>query len=341
MIAEKDLVFFADSGKTYHAAITSASANDTSNRANEMVRAITATLDGTSFLTKTMRLAASLAPDEYVLHSAMSMDDFQSIPDLLQQKAALYDLMSWLREAVKAKERIQDGLVQTSFNEWAKEQGITLPDEDAVRPGGDMPQVPEKYTEPSRDELLGMLSATERSRYLSLLAYVSVLGKYIGEYTENGKQNTGAYLAARKEALKRMTAPVEETGTGQDTKIYKYSQSIPPEKVDEMYYMLQQEHREIQKELNGMYSKMEKEGTRLLTERVTAYETAMAQYHARMDAWLAERKQRSEQYNMQMEELREQFAAWKREQSGINQNRKIIIPDRLATIYDRVSRMGK
>ena len=334
-IAEKDLVFFAAPGAE-QPALTSASALSVSNNANELVREINAQLGGVNFLNMTMVLASG--GQVYNVKKGIGKTDLESLTLLLEQKAELYDLVSWIQEGIKAKSRIQDLINKESMESWAQDNGKTIP----VLNTEDIPcpVMPTKYAEPDKDELLGFLSPEERSRYFSLLSKVSVISKFIGEYTEHGMKHTGAMLDARKDLLFRMQHPIEEKGAGADTKVYTYSPSVDPVDVETVYFSLQARHREYQKELNGMMARMEKEGNRVLTERIAEYEKARLKYDADLKEYELARSSRTKEYWRAKDILQEEFSAWKRKESETNQQRRIVIPARLLDVYNTVNQVA-
>ena len=112
-------------------------------------------------------------------------------------------------------------------------------------------------------------------------------------------------------------------GTGRDTLLYTRKPSIDPEEVDDMFMMLQQKHREYQAELNSIKYEMELEVQNHNVSVDLKYQEAMRTYYNAQKVADAALKVKIE------------------EAVKVASDLKIIIPDSLKPIYDKVQAIGK
>lgn len=230
--------------------------------------------------------------------------DLTSIKDSLNTVSQCHALEAWLREAIKEKKVMYDEFSRTySIGVWAKEKGIELP------------VCPNKNITPTEDNILENLPEKERLRYLSLEASAAVIGKFI--------HLRGPYNTARKELAKAKNAPYKTEGTGQEMTIYKYLPTMSEEAVDQNFFELQSKHREIQAQLNKIKYEAEQEALRLANEDEKRFSDEYQRYSSEYTPLLSE-------YNLYKQNELNRLAAL-----------KIIIPDELKPIYDRINKLGK
>lgn len=213
-------------------------------------------------------------------------------------------LEAWLREAIKEKKAVYDEFNRTcSIGVWAKEKGIELP------------VCPNKNITPSEDELLENLPEKERLRYLTLEAEAAVIGKFI--------HPRGPYNEARKNLAKAKSAPYKTEGSGQEMTIYRYIPTIPEATVDRNFFELQAKHREIQAQLNKIKYEAEQKALQLANEEEKRYSDEYQRYSAEYTPLLSE-------FNLHKQNELNHLASL-----------KIVIPDELKSIYDRINKLGK
>ena len=167
----------------------------------------------------------------------------------------------------------------------------------------------------TEDDYIASLNIKQRNRYYYLDTICAVLGNYI--------HPNGAYSKARKKLREVMNNPITISGSGRDAIIYTSSQSIDFDVVEDMFMALQQEYRGYQAELNSMKHQME------IAIQEDSRKKSLA-YQEKFAAW-----------SYEMEKLNTELKIKKDKALVDAQNLKIIIPDSLKPIYDRVKDLGK
>lgn len=294
---KKDMIFFSEDGK----GLTSTSANYVANLAKEMIRDIETTLSELKLYSTTVTLINGERPN--VLNEGSDDDDVESVVSLLHRSAEAKSLIAWLREAIKAKERLLQEAKSQTLAEYAKANGIELREE---------PKRGEVLTE---DEYYASKSIDERCRYYSLETLAATLGKAI--------HPGGEFADARKELQSKGKKPHDVEGTGRDTLIYTYTPTASEEVVEDVYFRLQQQYRDVQSRLNSMKFECEK--------AIKESEVAVSTEHAKALAeWTNERRlldvRLAEYINRRTKELA---------------SLRIRIPQSLEEIYEKVSGLGK
>ncbi len=294
---KKDLIFFASDGK----GLTSTSANHIANMAKEMIRTLETELQGMVFYSTEVALIGN----DNINTLSIGSDDstVKATADKLFRIARAKSLIAWLREAIKAKERLIKETEALTIQDFAKSAGIEIP------------EAP-KYSEPlTEDEYYASLSLQERNRYYELETLAAVLGKEI--------HPGGSFADARDNLARRMANPHDVKGDGRDTLIYSYRPTVSADVVESVYFDLQKLYREAQAKLNAIKYECEKAvreaGIRAQTEFTKATE-----------AW-----------NARMEDIRNRRAEYIRKKTKEYGDMKITIPYSLDGIYTEVSRLGK
>lgn len=293
----KNEIFFGENG------LSSTSANYIANLAKESCQAIDKELENINFVTSYIKLLDSSAP-EYLLEEGTDESTLHSLVFKLQEKAELQSLIAWLREAIKAKEALSSSLRRDfELEDFCKLKNYQLPIS------------PEHNHVLTEDEYYGSLSIKERNRYYELETLCAVLGKFI--------HPKGTFSIRREDLNTIVRKPRRTTGNGKETSIYTYRPSVSPDEVNEVFFSLQNKHREYQAELNGIKHKcelaieksQEEENNRYLAE----YETYRTVYNA----------------------LVNEMTAYKNEEAARIRNLKIVIPNNLKDIYAKVASLGK
>ena len=116
---KKDEIFFAESG------LTTTSANHIANIAKEMYSNLESELQQVSFYDESVSLLSggSIA----IVNKGITPDALKDIPASLKCIADLKSLIAWLREAIKAKERLIKEASSKDFAELAAELGVEIP----------------------------------------------------------------------------------------------------------------------------------------------------------------------------------------------------------------------
>lgn len=292
---EKDKIFFAESG------LTTTSANYVANLAKEAYQATEEELDNLKFYSVIISVIG--ASDSRVIRKGDSAEVLDTINTKLHEIAQLKSLIAWLREAIKAKERLIKEACALDTEECCKALGL------------EYPKTP--YEEPfmTEEDYLATLTVKERNFYLELDTKCAVIGSYI--------HPNGHFSQERKRLNSIIAEPYEVTGTGRDTLIREKVPSINPEEADEAFFSLQQLYRSYQATLNSLKHQMEMAIN-------NDEQTKKAEYIKKATV-----------YNNAVDLINEKVAEYRKSKILEAQNLKITIPNSLLAIYNSVSKMGK
>lgn len=282
--------------------LTSTSANTCANLAKELYQHLEEELQGFSLCNESISLlGTNMLPTQYATGKDSAF--LESLPDKLKTIAELKSLIAWLREAIKARKTLASELEDVGLEDWCNSQDI------------EYPQQPVKSHVLTEDEYYGSLGIKERNAYYMLETKCAVIGKFIHE---NGR------LSAER---RKLTVVIENPNilreNGRDTTVIHRQPSVTVEQVDKIFFELQAKHREYQASLNAVKHKCELAIEQSQIEADTKYKADYAEYYAR--------------YN----ELLGRFTEWKHQQTVAIQKLKIIIPDNLKQVYEKVSALGK
>lgn len=280
-------IYFGTSG------ITSTSANTVANWAKEYVKNIPTM----SFVNKYISLIGD-SHKELVSSGINNIDTA-----FLKKKAKAYSLIAWIREAIKAKEKLIKEIETLGLEEYCVLKGITYPQE----PVEDHILTEEEYWDSK--------STKERNRYYELETSLSVLGKFI--------HPEGNFANARDYLQDKINNPIDVSDNGRDTIITRYEPSISLKDVESKFFELQAKHRELQSQLNAMKYECEKACIQSETEVKTKYQK---EYNT---------------YNTLRSKLYADLSKYKRDQVNEIIKLKIIIPETLQEIFKEVSQLGK
>lgn len=293
----KNLIFFVKEGR----GLTSTSANHIANMAKEMVRITEQKLASMKFFTTEVALIGN--DTRTLLSSGDREECLAAVPGMISQIGKANSLIAWLREAIKAKETLINDTECLSIDDFAKQEGIEIPKQ------------PEKETALTSDDYLAGLSLDERNRYYCLEAMAAALGKEI--------HPDGNFAKARMELTSKTNSPNSVEGDGRDTLIYSYYPSIDADKVEEVYFKLQDQYRDVQSKLNLMKSELERAVTESKVKTASEYSQRLADWNSEMSLI---RARHSEHIRKKVKE----YGAL-----------KITIPETLEEIYQAVSHLGK
>lgn len=297
--------------------LTSTSANYISNMAKELVKTINI-FDGISF-ENILAEDFSKTGASRQIQSGITPEEFADLEKNLEIKAKLNSLISWFREAIKARESQLEQTERYSFTEWMQEvKGI-----DDLNFGEVIPEYDsKKFHLISEAEYIEQnFSVKEMNRYFYLQNMCSTLGKFV--------HPNGVYARAKEEIAKKdKTSYIKETHSSNI--LYTVTSSIPIQEIDEKFFQLQDKQREYQKQFNEMKFAVEKAVTKYNDERKAEEQTLsaeIAEINARISA-------KSAQY-------KKEFFQWKVDELNRLRSLKIIIPNDLIKIYEYVSSYGK
>lgn len=294
---KKDMIFFSPDGE----GLTSTSANHIANMAKEMIRNLDSSVANLVFYTTEVSLIG--VDSRNVLQQGSTDADVLSVAGRLRIIAQAKSLIAWLREAIKARERLINEAESLTLEDYAKEKGITLEKE------------PEMGTALTEDDYYASLSLDERNRYYELETLAAVIGEEI---------HPGGHFAEARAALtERFSKPHEVKGDGRDTLIYTFTPSVSDAIVEDTYFSLQKQYREAQARLNSIKYDCRKAVMESEVKVKTEYAEAMKRHNAERRLLEAEL---AKDIRKRVKEIAEY---------------RIIIPASLKNIFDDVSRLGK
>ena len=175
--------------------------------------------------------------------------------------------------------------------------------------------VPKEETPLTVNDVIGEMSIKERNRYFQLETFCSTIGKFIHQ--------DGVFNKERNKLHDVTVAPYSTSGEGANMVVYAYAPTISPEAVDDKFAYLQQLYRENQAQLNSIKHQIETIVLKDSTEKNERYKVAYDEYH---------RKDLARSLEIQNKRAAEIQRI---------SNLKIIIPDSLKQIFEKVQSYGK
>lgn len=288
-------VFLADTG------ITSTSANHLANIAQETIVGHEAQLSLINFVSTTLDIIGSPAHSGKLVAQGYTEKQVQNVPRLLGEVAEMNAFCAWVREAIKAKEREQQAVLNTTFEQWCKLEGHTIPEY----------PYDEKVSE---EEIVAELNIKERNRYLRLEAFAATIGKFI---------HSGRELSKAREQLKEaINKPYATQGEGASTLIYHHAPSVDEATVEELFFSLQQLHREKERELNQIKWTIKQRLNEVRLERIDTLRARQAKV------------------NEEIQRLQAEFGRWQTKEHARVSKLKIAIPDELKPTLERLNEIA-
>ena len=297
---EKNLVFFKKENEE-GVALTSTSANHIANLAKEHIQGIETFLNNLNFYKVDMSLVGSSSCN--TIQMGESSEILSQLQSLLEQVSQAKSLIAWLREGIKAKEKLMRECQSISINDWCQQNDIILPKQPSYNP---------VLTE---EEYYNSLSIKERNRFYQLETEAAVLGKYI--------HPDGHLSNARKQLKDIIQHPHKVDGKGRDALIYTYTPTVNIGEVDNTFFELQKKHREVQAQLNSIKYSCEQAINESTTKVNSDYMDALRKYESEIKPIYA------------------LFKKYKEEKSQEYSRLKIVIPNSLLGIFNIVNSLGK
>ena len=292
---EKDKIFFAEQG------LTTTSANYVANLAKESYQALERELALVKFYSLKVGLLGS--NDAKALRQGVSNTFLKTLEVKLKEIASYKSLIAWLREAIKAKERLIKEAQELSNGEITDILGI------------EYVCSPNRYERLTSDDVVGSWNIKQRNRYYYLDTVCSVIGSYI--------HPDGTFARQRNELLEVLVENHKVEGSGRDMVIYTKTPSVNPSLVEDTFFALQNSYREFQAELNSMKHSIE---TTLQEDDRTKSLKEQEEYN---------------QYSVKYAKMCKQCEIYKNEAIAKAQALKITIPDSLKAVYSKVQSKGK
>ena len=288
-------VFFGEGG------LTSTSANHIANMAKELIANLETTMNDLSFVNCAVSIIGS---NEYTMVKRGNVsEELLAIPENLRLIAEAKSLIAWIREAIKAKQKLTDETMKMDEDGFVRDFYAERP----IKPT--MEHVI------TADEWISQLNVKDRYTIYDLQTKAAVIGKMVHQ---NGPLNE-----ARKELTEKLRNDHKISGDGRDTLIYTYKPTVTTVAVEEVFFELQKKHREIQAELNGWLHKAEVVVQKDEVEKTERYNLAISKY------------------NEDRQKLQEHLFEWKKNRIDEIGKLKIIIPKDLREIYTKVKNLGK
>ena len=275
-------------------ALTATSANHIANLAKEAYERLEAKLENTSFIKETIQVIGSTAETTVKLSTAGLIS---LAPDVLEEIYEYKSLIAWLREAIKEKENL-----------FKKNRDYKS--EEYIQHINNRP-VCEEYL--SQEDIINSWTVKEQEEYLSLETKCAVIGKYI--------HPNGPLSKAKTVLSKRINNPVTTECSGRDTIIRKYYPECTEEEVNNLFFKLQNTHREYQAQLNGIKHKIDIALREDMQKKDEAFKLALEEYNKKASELLVADKLYRDNKHKEIEAL------------------KIVIPNRLKPIYDKLNSM--
>ena len=280
--------------------LSQSEANHTANISKEIAETVSGEISGMSLFKKTLNDTFGKTAYNFVKR----VDDLKT---KCMEEGKIYALSAWLREGIKAKATMLAMILSAS----AEDLGFATNGE---------PEQPILEETPQEADMINGLSIADRAEYLTCEAKAAHIGK---------KVHSKGLIPQWKHQL-AMQQPVEFIqGTNAHMRI-DIEQIISLKEVDELFYELQKEHREVESRLNYykamLHNLFNQEVARINSanaEVIEAYRTKQADYRTRYEvsSKLAEAKR----------------ALLLKEISDL----KVIIPDSLQETLDYVQSYSK
>lgn len=292
---KKDITFFGENG------LTTTSANHIANLCKEAYKALEDALKRVCFYTTKVKLLGSDTSD--TLKKGSNIYFLEEVESKLMRISKLKSLIAWLREAIKAKDRLIAEAKALSDTEIAASMNI------------EMPERPDELDRLSEDDIISSWSIKKRNRYYYLDTICATIGSYI--------HPAGEFAEARAALIKVLSEPCEFSGCGRDMVLKIYEPTAKLEDVEKTMFSLQNKYREVQAELNSLKHEIE---LALQEDERTK---------------LAQEQSEYSEYRAKMLETQAKIKVFREQAIAKAQALKIVIPDSMKDIFTEVSQMGK
>lgn len=296
-----DVYFSADEG------LTSASANHIATMANIFATERKQAVSGLClWQTEVQVIGSDVKTITQVPHDCLS-DIPQAVEDISKANA----LTAWLREAVKEREAAINHVNANGTGYWAVKLGWTIPTAPAK------PTAPEVNFNDRKQVLGAGFTLKEHYRYVELLSTLAVYGEFI--------HDKGLLTRQRNRLADIRNHPTEVEKGGRDTIITTYQTVATDDQLNAVYAQLQAEYRKLQAEKNGSEAKWTRLAMNYQVAKKTEYDEQMRRYNHDCDA-----------YRAAMQELESRVNDWKREECDRLASLKIVIPNAMRPVYERI-----
>lgn len=295
--------FFAAEGDK---GMTSTSANKLANLAKERNREDMLYVDSVRFVKEEMSLLTNPS-EKVILSEGMKGDstEFTKIKEAMTRVARFNSFISWVREAIKAKDTMISKVRITTLTEWCKKNNI------------DLPKVPLNNVEEELEEnrAASKIGIEDMARYFIAESKASVLGQSI--------HPDGSIARARRDLMEAGVRHSYREGEGKDMVITTVTQTADINEVTDFYMNLQSDWRHAESIINQSKSEWEQADGELRLQLTNEYNKKLREHE-----------------NM-MARIKSDWEKWKLEEVRRIGKLKIRIPKALQPVLDELLALGK
>lgn len=245
---KQDYIFFGEEG------ITSTSANFIANNAKEAYKPLEKKLENLRFYSE--KIGTVSTPDTQTLKNGTK--DLGFIEEYIKRIGNMNALIAWLREAIKAKDRLIKEVAASTYADY----GIEVPVE------------PKMEASISSDEYISTWNIKKRFRYY----YVKAMCSTYGDHIHPGD----AIAQAREWLIDKMENPAFLSTNDYSAILHTFTPTVSLEEVDSKYMELQQTYREYQAELNSYNHEVQTAVENDALEKSAKYDREYAEYTAQV-----------------------------------------------------------
>ena len=340
-----DNIYFGDAG------MTSTSANHVANMAKESVRHLMNELDGVSFYSTKVGLLSGGEPKQSRVGN--TPDQLDNTLYKLNIIGEAHALIAWLREAIKARERllaevkdmtlagycktvlggVEVPKADTNITDWMKEKSYTKPDIN-----GEFPDVEYKrgfgvlvsplvlfckkfgLTMPAEVKRQDPMTVDDYMAGLSVkdrnrMLLLEAKAAVIGKFIhEDGKLDK-----ERKSLREVLSHPVGTHGEGASMLIYQFEPTVTQEYADDMFFRLAAEHRAMQAELNGMLAERDRAIEADKQAKAAEFQKASADFSREMSVLQDKLSAYLMEEQRKLSKMQDEYNAWSMEQKNRHQ----------------------
>ncbi len=337
-----DYIYFGENG------LTNTSANHVANMAKESIKNVASELEAISFYSMTVSLISGGTRQQAKIGS--TREHLDGVLKSLETVGEANALIAWLREAIKARERllteVKDMTLETYCRDilggvempqpdknilyWIEAHGYTLPDVNGEFPGvntnriiGNAVSRIENYckkfgltmpTQPKKEEAMteDQYMATLSVKDRNRILTLGAKASSIGKYIhENG------HLYKERELFRQTLAhPIYKEGEGANMLLGRYEPSVTPDEVEALFFRLSAEHRAIQAELNGLLAERDRTIEADKQKKAAEWQEAQAAYSREINSLQRKVEAYMTDERNRMGKYQVEFDVWSTEQQS-------------------------
>ena len=342
---KSDYIYFGEAG------MTSASANHVANMAKESIKEIANDLEAVSFYNATVALLSGGTAQQ--AHIGSTREQIDRVQQALESIGEANALIAWLREAIKARERLLQEVKgttladycrdvlggvdvpqqDTNIEQWMKDKGYAVPDINGMFQDVEMTlrygEVPNRIhkmckkmglTMPVRPMQENAMTEDEYMATLSVkdrnrMLMLNAKAAAIGKFIhEDG------HLTKERQKLRHAIAhPTQTQGEGTNTLVYRLEPSVSQGEVDGLFFRLAAEHRALQAELNGLLAQRDRTIEADKQAKAAAWQKASDDYSREMSVLQDRLNAYMADERKRMSEYQAEYGAWSTEQKNRHQ----------------------